>query len=425
MRSAGDLNADGLDDVVIAVSNTGSTDSAAYVVYGKSDGSNDIDLATLTEEQGFKIIGSYQDDNAGNSASAAGDINGDGIDDVIFGGQKSNVGPSGPCVVIYGQEGGPGDIDVETMTPDQGFRIFGFEFSETGQSVSGAGDVNGDGVDDFIIGAHIADPRGREDAGQSYVVYGKEGGPADIDLTTLTEDQGFQLSGAGSFNNSGRAVSAAGDVDGDGFADVIVGAMRADPLGRNNAGESYVIYGGDFTEEVTHPGTAGNDVLEGTVAAEHFVGGLGNDAMKGGGGPDSFHGGAGDDTIQVATIDFALADGGNGIDTLKLDGSGLVLDLTDLPEGQTRSIERIDIDGTGSNTLTLSVRDVLSLSDDSNELVVLGDAGDVVNRGAGWTTASAGGTNGNGTSTIDGETFQIYTAGQASLLVDTDMTVAV
>ena len=146
--------------------------------------------------------------------------------------------------MIYGQEGGPGDIDVNTMTSDQGFKIFGFEFSETGQSVSGAGDVNGDGVDDFIIGAHIADPAGTQDAGQSYVVYGEEGGLGDIDLTTLTADQGFKLSGIGSFNNSGRAVSGTGDIDGDGFADVIVGAMRADPMGRNNAGEAYVIYGG-------------------------------------------------------------------------------------------------------------------------------------------------------------------------------------
>ena len=56
---------------------------------------------------------------------------------------------------------------------------------------------------------------------------------------------------------------------------------------------------------------------------------------------------------------------------------------------------------------------------------MLGDPGDVVNRGTGWTTASAGGTNGNGTSTIDGETFQIYAAGQATLLVDTDLSVAV
>ncbi|HJR22793.1 MAG TPA: hypothetical protein VJ822_14285, partial [Dongiaceae bacterium] len=92
---------------------------------------------------------------------------------------------------------------------------------------------------------------------------------------------------------------------------------------------------------------------------------------------------------------------------------------------RTRSIERIDIGGTGNNTLTLSVLDVLNLSDESNELLVLGDTGDVVNQGPGWTAALSGGTNGNGTSTIDGQTYQIHTAGQATLLVDTDMTVSV
>jgi hypothetical protein len=75
--------------------------------------------------------------------------------------------------------------------------------------------------------------------------------------------------------------------------------------------------------------------------------------------------------------------------------------------------------------LTLSVLDVLNLSDESNELLVLGEAGDVVNQGTGWTAASSGGTNGNGTSTIEGQTYQIYNAGQAALLVDTDMTVSV
>ena len=68
---------------------------------------------------------------------------------------------------------------------------------------------------------------------------------------------------------------------------------------------------------------------------------------------------------------------------------------------------------------------MLNLSDVSNELLVLGDAGDMVNRGLGWTAAASGGSNGDGTSTIDGEVYQIYNAGQAALLVDTDMTVSV
>ena len=68
---------------------------------------------------------------------------------------------------------------------------------------------------------------------------------------------------------------------------------------------------------------------------------------------------------------------------------------------------------------------MLDLSDDSNEVRVSGDAGDTVDTGAGWSAAASGGTNGDGTSTIDGQTYQIYTGGQATLLVDTDVTATV
>ena len=176
---------------------------------------------------------------------------------------------------------------------------------------------------------------------------------------------------------------------------------------------------------MAHLGTPGDDTLTGSATAETFVGGTGNDTLIGNGGADSFQGGADNDTLRVSTLDFLLADGGTGSDRLELDGSGLDLDLTALADTRTRSIERIDIGGTGNNTLTLNVLEVLNLSDESNELPVLGDAGDVVNRGAGWTAAATGGTNGNGTSIIDGRMYQIYNAGKATLLIDTDMTVNV
>jgi Ca2+-binding RTX toxin-like protein len=242
--------------------------------------------------------------------------------------------------------------------------------------------------------------------------------------TALTN--GFRLIGIDERDYSGRSVSSAGDVNGDGFADLIVGAYSAESTaGFSPEGESYVVFGGNFTGAVAHLGGTGHDTLTGAADAETFVGGTGSDTMLGNGGADSFQGGAGDDTMQVTTLDFFLADGGTGTDTLAVDGAGLHLDLTALADSRTRSLERIDIGGTGNNTLTLSILDVLNISDSSNELLVLGEIGDVVNQGTGWMAASTGGTNGNGTSVIDGETYRIYTAGQASLLVDTDMTVAV
>src|SRR5262249_28398940 len=92
--------------------------------------------------------------------------------------------------------------------------------------------------------------------------------------------------------------------------------------------------------------------------------------LIGGGGADALLGGAGDDLIVVASLDFFVANGGNGTDTLRLDGSGLALDLTTLADNRIRGIEQIDITGGGNTPLTLSVLEVLNTSDESNELLV-------------------------------------------------------
>src|SRR6185436_17012539 len=97
----------------------------------------------------------------------------------------------------------------------------------SGWSVAWAGEVNGDGFGDVIIGAYFADPNG-DRWGASYVVFGKASGfAANFDLSSLNGANGFKLSGATAFDRSGRSVASAGDVNGDGFADLIVGAPSA------------------------------------------------------------------------------------------------------------------------------------------------------------------------------------------------------
>ena len=131
-----------------------------------------------------------------------------------------------------------------TLTAAQGFRIFGADADDSsGCSVSSAGDVNGDGFDDLIVGAPFGDAAGnaKRYAGEAIVIFGQASGFADIDLATLTAAQGFRIFGADAGDQSGCSVSSAGDVNGDGFDDLIVGARLADAAGnaKSNAGESY------------------------------------------------------------------------------------------------------------------------------------------------------------------------------------------
>ena len=174
---------------------------------------------------------------------------------------------------------------------------------------------------------------------------------------------------------SGRSVSSAGDVNGDGFDDLIIGAYGADSKG-NYTGASYVVFGrSSFTDEGVIRGTPGDDVLTGTSSTERFEAGDGNDRMIGGGGADVFHGDAGNDYIRVSDLGFESVDGSIGNDTLALGGSDLNLNLTDMA-GKISGIETIRLFGTGDNTLMLTAADVLNLSDTTNTLKVNGNAGD-------------------------------------------------
>ena len=133
------------------------------------------------------------------------------------------ISDAGESYVVFGKADNS-SVDLGALG-NGGFRIDGIDANDySGDSVSGAGDVNGDGLDDVIIGAYGADPGGSSAAGESYVVFGKADS-ASIDLGALGSG-GFRIDGIDTFDSSGRSVSGAGDVNGDGLDDVIVGARR-------------------------------------------------------------------------------------------------------------------------------------------------------------------------------------------------------
>jgi Ca2+-binding RTX toxin-like protein len=245
VASLGDVNGDGFDDVLISASAadaSGRLDAGvSYVVYGSASGAN-INLANFNASQGFRIIGGSQGDLAGYSVSAAGDVNGDGRTDLIIGAINTNGYLTGSAYLVYGTDSGA-DIDLANLTPSQGVRFDGEFESQTGFSVAAAGDVNGDGLADIIIGAPSPLSFPGQGGGSAFVVFGTVGGLANTDLANLAPGEGFRINGAAVGDKAGYAVSSAGDFNGDGFGDLIIGAPGADPGGNTDAGSAYVIFG--------------------------------------------------------------------------------------------------------------------------------------------------------------------------------------
>ena len=140
-------------------------------------------------------------------------------------------------------------IFLSNLPADDGVIIQGdVAGDQLGISVSNAGDVNGDGIDDVIIGANFGD-NGGENAGEAYIIYGGTD-LTNIDLTTLDASQGFIVQGDVAGDVAAFSVSAAGDFNNDGYDDVIIGAPGSDVDGQANAGRAYIVFGGTNVSDV-------------------------------------------------------------------------------------------------------------------------------------------------------------------------------
>lgn len=251
---AGDVNEDGIDDLVIGAplaGEVGANAGAAYVVFGSAAGwGPSLSLASLDGSNGFTITGVATGDELGQSVGAAGDINGDANADLIVGAPfgDPNGASSGVSYVVFGGQAWTAVFDLAGLNGSngvdgtKGVAIQGVAAGdESGTSVTGVGDVNNDSIDDLAVGAPQADPNGSA-SGQAYALFGSaDSWPASVSLSTLDGSDGFALSGAAAGDNAGRMVGAAGDVNGDGSADFLVGAP-GDPLG-NSVGRAYLVFG--------------------------------------------------------------------------------------------------------------------------------------------------------------------------------------
>jgi hypothetical protein len=203
-----------------------------------------IELSSLNGTNGFALNGANAGDESGASVSVAGDINGDGLDDLIIGAPYATGGAAyaGKSYLVFGSQSLPDPLYLSTINGTNGIVIVGesmFDFS--GASVSAAGDINGDGFGDVVIGAPSASPDA-SNSGASYVVFGTDQGlPHPLNLSAIDGTNGIVFNGVNAYDESGTSVSAAGDINGDGIDDLIIGA----PYASGFDGAGYVVFGSD------------------------------------------------------------------------------------------------------------------------------------------------------------------------------------
>ena len=238
VADAGDVDGDGVPDALI-----GSSSNTAWVVFGQRTPNPATitlaDIGTPGNTQGYAITRGPDDDFVGSGTAGLGDVNGDGIPDALIGGMSSNHNGrslSGSAWVVFGQRGSVAAVDLGALSAAQGYRIDGASAQDAlGSAVAAAGDVNRGRDPDTLLAAGDRTFQGRSDSGSAYVLYGRRSVATPIDLALLTQAQGYEIGGSDEFQGAGNAVASAGDVDGDGTPDALVGA--------SSTGQAYVVFG--------------------------------------------------------------------------------------------------------------------------------------------------------------------------------------
>ncbi len=225
VASAGDVNGDGYDDILIgaqANDAVATTAGAAYLLYGKADNHTSASLDTA-----IRFTGEALNNSAGTSVASAGDVNGDGYDDILIGapGNSDAGSGAGAAYLLYGKADNHTSASLSTAV-----QLSGETGDSAGTSVASAGDVNGDGYDDILIGATSA----ASGNGAAYLLYGKADNHTSASLSTAV-----QFSGEENTDTAGNSVASAGDVNGDGYDDILVSAMMAESM----KGGAYLLHG--------------------------------------------------------------------------------------------------------------------------------------------------------------------------------------
>ena len=245
VASAGDVNGDGYSDVIVGArfyDNVQNNEGAGLIYHGSVSGINTT-VATIVESN-------QNGGDMGRSVASAGDVNGDGYGDIIVGASGWSFPESGEgaAFIYHGSATGINIIAARVLESNQANALMGI-------SVACAGDVNGDGYSDVVVGAYQFD-NGQTDEGAAFIYYGSATGIGAVAAATLESNQAIA--------NFGRSVSGAGDVNGDGFSDIIVGAFQYDN-GETDEGTAFIYYG-----SITGINTTPAIMLEADQASDGF-----------------------------------------------------------------------------------------------------------------------------------------------------------
>ncbi|WP_395378195.1 hypothetical protein [Marinicella sp. W31] len=208
-------------------------------------------ITTIPTDVGFKIYG-LNTETPRSATRGIGDINNDGIDDIFIGARNTNVSPdrleAGAGYVVFGKaENFDEFVNLTDLDSFKGFKILGEETGDDfGVFASGLGDFNGDGISDLLINAPDASPNGITKAGSVYLIFGKTTRRFNtLDLINLNSNIGIKFNGTVPMATTGATMSFAGDVNNDGYDDILIGSRYENIGNTSSAGKVYLIYGGE------------------------------------------------------------------------------------------------------------------------------------------------------------------------------------
>lgn len=321
--SGGDVNGDGFIDIVIGDyffdKNGKDAAGAVYIVFGNNEKLPHIKVDTLDGQNGFTLVGYEYYGTLGNTIDVS-DINGDGFDDIICGNYAFDTEQPGKVTVLFGKNTGFNSIvEASEINGTDGFEIIGLDADmPNGRysyvKVNSIDDVNGDGLNDILIGIDQKSENGISEAGQVIVLYGKENGwPADYNMHALNDTSGFVINGTHTGEEIGFSIAGVGDINGDGTGDFAFAGK--------NGEEAFVVFGEEPIEQVNFTDLNSSDGF--TVVADRMLSSYGDqeigdlngdgidDLVVSSPGKDAFLV-FGTDSPQASTLDANTLDGSNG-----------------------------------------------------------------------------------------------------------------